>query len=97
MVIFCLVIFLFNQSKNNAVLKPRTGHFRGLVGSGVGGGGSGPRGALAPTLGFKVSKFWAILYYLGNIALKFWAISFFGQVCVKISGNLIFIKPSQFQ
>ena len=23
--------FLFNQSKNNAVLEPRTGHFRGLV------------------------------------------------------------------
>ena len=55
-------------------------------------GGAGP-----PPLGFKVSKFRAILYYLGNIALKFWAISFFGQVCVKISGNLIFIKPSPFQ
>ena len=27
--IFCLVILLFNQSKNNtAVLEPRTGHFR---------------------------------------------------------------------
>ena len=24
--------FLLNQSKNNAVLEPRTGHFRGLVG-----------------------------------------------------------------
>ena len=24
--------FLFNQSKNNAVLEPRTGHFPGLVG-----------------------------------------------------------------
>ena len=31
-VIFCLVIVLFNQSKNNAVLEPRTGPFRGLVG-----------------------------------------------------------------
>ena len=29
---FSLVIFLFNESKNNAVLDPRTGHFRGLVG-----------------------------------------------------------------
>ena len=28
---FC--IFLLNQSKNNAVLEPRAGHFRGLVGS----------------------------------------------------------------
>ena len=27
----CLIIFLFNQSKNNAVLEPRTEHFRGLV------------------------------------------------------------------
>ena len=26
------VFFLFNQSKNNAVLEPRTGHFRGLEG-----------------------------------------------------------------
>ena len=24
--------FPFNQSKNNAVLEPKTGHFRGLVG-----------------------------------------------------------------
>ena len=31
-VVFCLVIFLFNQSKNNAVLEPRKEHFRGLVG-----------------------------------------------------------------
>ena len=29
---FCFVIFVFNQSKNDAVLEPRTGHFRGLVG-----------------------------------------------------------------
>ena len=29
----CLVIFIFNQSKNNVVLEPRTGHFQGLVGS----------------------------------------------------------------
>ena len=29
---FCLVIFLFNQTKDNAVLKPRTGHFWGLEG-----------------------------------------------------------------
>ena len=28
----CLVIFVYNQSKNNSVLEPRTGHFRGLVG-----------------------------------------------------------------
>ena len=28
----CLVIFLFNQSENNAVLEPRTAHFQGLVG-----------------------------------------------------------------
>ena len=28
----CLVVFLFNQSKNNAVFEPRTGHFRGLLG-----------------------------------------------------------------
>ena len=28
----CLVIFLFNRSKNNAVLEPRKGNFRGLVG-----------------------------------------------------------------
>ena len=75
LVIFCLVIFLFNQSKNNAVLEPRTGHFRGLVGSGIGGGGSG--GALTPLLGVKVSEFWATLYYLGNITSKFWAISYF--------------------
>ena len=27
----CLVIFLFNQSKNNAVLESKTGHFQGLV------------------------------------------------------------------
>ena len=26
-VIFCLVTLLFNQSKNNAVLEPRLGHF----------------------------------------------------------------------
>ena len=25
-------VVFFNQSKNNAVLKPRTGHLRGLVG-----------------------------------------------------------------
>ena len=25
-------LFLFNQSKNNAILEPRTGHFSGLVG-----------------------------------------------------------------
>ena len=31
-VVLCLVITLFNQSKNNAVLEPRTGHFRKLVG-----------------------------------------------------------------
>ena len=30
--VLCFVTFLFNQSKNNAVLEPRTGHFRGLVG-----------------------------------------------------------------
>ena len=24
---FCLVIFLFNQSNNNDVFEPRTGHF----------------------------------------------------------------------
>ena len=29
-VVFRLVIFLFNQSKNNAVLLPRIGHFREL-------------------------------------------------------------------
>ena len=28
----CLVIFHFNQLKNNAVLEPRTGHFQKLVG-----------------------------------------------------------------
>ena len=33
----------------------------------------GGRGALAPPLGFKVSKFCAISYHLGNIASKFWA------------------------
>ena len=27
-----MVIFLFNQSKSNAVLEPRKEHFRGLVG-----------------------------------------------------------------
>ena len=27
----CLVIFLFNPSKSNAMLEPRTGHFWGLV------------------------------------------------------------------
>ena len=32
LVIFSLVIFLFHQSKNNLVLEPRTGHFRGPVG-----------------------------------------------------------------
>ena len=31
-VVFCLIIFLFNQSKNDAVLEPRKDHFRGLVG-----------------------------------------------------------------
>ena len=31
-VVFCKVIFFFNQSKHNAVLKPRTGNFRGLAG-----------------------------------------------------------------
>ena len=30
--LLCLVIFLFNHSKNNAVLEPRTGYFRGLKG-----------------------------------------------------------------
>ena len=30
--VFCKDIFFFNQSKNNAVLEPRTGHFRGLAG-----------------------------------------------------------------
>ena len=30
MIFFCL-FFLFNQSKNNAVLETKTGHFRGLV------------------------------------------------------------------
>ena len=29
---FCLIIFLLNQSKIDAVPEPRTGHFRGLVG-----------------------------------------------------------------
>ena len=29
---FCLVIFLFNQSKDSIVLEARTGHFQGLVG-----------------------------------------------------------------
>ena len=38
---FLFGYFSFQPSKNNAVLEPRTGHFRGLVGSGVGGGGSG--------------------------------------------------------
>ena len=31
-IVFCLVIYLFNQSKNNAVLEPRKEHFRELVG-----------------------------------------------------------------
>ena len=31
-VVFWVVIFLFNQSKNNAVLEPRKEHLRGLVG-----------------------------------------------------------------
>ena len=31
-VVFCLVIVVFNQSKNNAVLEPRTAQFRRLVG-----------------------------------------------------------------
>ena len=31
-VVFCLVIFLLNQSKNNAILKPRKEHIRVLVG-----------------------------------------------------------------
>ena len=30
--VLCLVIFLFTQSKNNAVLQPRAEHFQGLVG-----------------------------------------------------------------
>ena len=30
-IIFCLVIFRFIQLRNNAVLEPRTGRFRGLV------------------------------------------------------------------
>ena len=30
-VVFCLVIFIFNQSKNNAVLEPKKNFFRGLV------------------------------------------------------------------
>ena len=30
-VVFCLGIFLFKQSKNNAVLVPRKEHLRGLV------------------------------------------------------------------
>ena len=30
----CLVIFLFNQPKNNAVLELRTGHFRGFEAKG---------------------------------------------------------------
>ena len=29
---FRLVIFLFNESKNNAVLEPKMGHFRGFLG-----------------------------------------------------------------
>ena len=33
--------------------------------------------ALALPLGFKVSKFQAILYYLGDIASNFWTISYF--------------------
>ena len=31
-IIFCLVVFLYIQSKNNATLEPRTGYFRVLVG-----------------------------------------------------------------
>ena len=31
-VVFCLVILVFNQSKSNAALQTKTGHFRGLVG-----------------------------------------------------------------
>ena len=31
-VVFHLVIFLLNQSKNNTFLEPRTGHFQGFVG-----------------------------------------------------------------
>ena len=31
-VVFCLVISRLNQSESNAVLKLRTGHFRGLLG-----------------------------------------------------------------
>ena len=31
MLFFCLVVFLFNQSRNNAILEPRAGHFRGHV------------------------------------------------------------------
>ena len=46
-VVFCLVIFLFNQSKNNAVLKPRKEHFRGLVGFEVQ-AKEGPRGQGRP-------------------------------------------------
>ena len=30
--LFAWLFSFFNQSKNNGVLKPRTGHFRGLVG-----------------------------------------------------------------
>ena len=30
--VFCKVIFVFTQSKNNVVLEPRTRHFRGLAG-----------------------------------------------------------------
>ena len=58
----------------------------------------GPGGHWPSPLGFKVSKFQAILCYLGNIASKFWAISYFsGKFASKFRGNLIFIKPSQFQ
>ena len=32
---FCLVICLFNQSKNNGVIESKTGYFRGHVGFGA--------------------------------------------------------------
>ena len=43
--ICCLLFFFFfNQSKNNAVLEPRTGHFRGLAGFKANGLKMCPRG-----------------------------------------------------
>ena len=44
---FSLVMFLFHESKNNIVLEPRSGHFRGLVGF----------EAKAKDLSFKVKDF----------------------------------------